>query len=58
MKKIYLSLALFASLSAVAQKMPAKKESFSHDRTFVTKAKISNQDVLKAEGDTLWMSGF
>lgn len=58
MKKIYLSLAVFASLSAVAQKMPAKKESFNHDRTFVTKAKISNQDVLKAEGDTLWMSGF
>ena len=58
MKKIYLSLALFASLSAVAQKMPAKKEGFSPDRSFVSKAKKTNQDILKIEGDTLWMSGF
>jgi hypothetical protein len=58
MKKVYLSLALFASLSAVAQKMPAKKEGFSPDRSFVSKAKKTNQDILKAEGDTLWLSGF
>lgn len=58
MKKIYLSLALIASLSAVAQKMPAKKEGFSPERTFVSKAKKTNQDILKAEGDTLWMNGF
>ncbi len=57
MKKIYLSLALFTSLSAVAQKMPAKKEVFNHDRSFVTKAK-NNQNTLKAEGDVLWSSGF
>jgi hypothetical protein len=58
MKKIYLSLALFASLSAVAQKLPAKKEGFSPDRSFVSKAKKTNQDIQKAEGDTLWLSGF
>ena len=58
MKKIYLSLALIASLSAVAQKMPAKKEGFSPERSFVSKAKKTNQDILKAEGDTLWISGF
>jgi len=58
MKKIYLSLALFASLSALAQKMPTKKEGFSPERSFVSKAKKTNQDVVKAEGDTLWLSGF
>lgn len=58
MKKIYLSLALFASLSAMAQKMPSKKEGFSPERSFVSKAKKTNQDILKAEGDTLWISGF
>jgi len=57
MKKVYLSFALFASLSAVAQKMPAKKEAFSPERSFVTKAK-NNQNNLKAEGDVLWSSGF
>jgi hypothetical protein len=58
MKKIYVSLALLTSLNAVAQKMPAKKEAFSPERSFVSKAKKTNQDILKAEGDTLWMSGF
>lgn len=57
MKKVYLSLALITSLSAFAQKMPTKKEGFSQDRTFITKAK-NNQNTLKAEGDILWSSGF
>ena len=58
MKKVYLSLALFASFSALAQKMPTKKEGFSPERSFVSKAKKTSQDILKAEGDTLWISGF
>jgi len=58
MKKVYLSLALFASFSALAQKMPEKKEGFSSERSFVSKAKKTSQDILKAEGDTLWISEF